>query len=267
MGSLRRAFANSKLQTPNYGLLVESRLSKGAKGGAPARPVHRRYIIPTTMETVDPAAESLRISERYRQMSDGELLVLAGQSSELTDVAQQALTSEISHRGLKVQTENPPAPPSPEPPASSNPADSSYSEERELVDLCTVWSLPDAQQVQTLLDRAGIPFFMGTEKATDAAAVTSNFANGVSVKIMQIGMPWATQAMQNYTPANEPAPKYHEVLNELPVRCPKCHSAEVIFEGLITGPTSAAGDSSRHYRWTCDSCGQRWEDDGIAEEG
>jgi DNA-directed RNA polymerase subunit M/transcription elongation factor TFIIS len=218
------------------------------------------------METVDPAAEFLRISERYRRMSDGEILVLAGQSSELTDVARQALASEISHRGLKVQTENPPAPPSPEPPASSGPADSSYSEERELVDLCTVWSLPDALQVQTLLDRAGIPFFMGPEKATGVDAVTSNFANGVSVKVMQIGMPWASQAMQNYTPANEPGPKYHEVLNELPVRCPKCHSAEVIFEGLITEPTSAAENPSRHYQWTCDSCGHHWEDDGTAEE-
>jgi hypothetical protein len=34
------------------------------------------------------------------------------------------------------------------------------------VEICTVWSLSDALQLQTLLDRAGIPFFMGPEKAT-----------------------------------------------------------------------------------------------------
>ena len=234
------------------------------------------------MQTLDPAGEFLRVSEHYRQMSDAELLILAGQSSELTELAQQALASEISHRRLKVQPENPPTRPAAPPregsagsdwqstkpglpPASSEVPDP-YSEERKLVELCNVWSLSDALQVQTLLDRAGIPFFMGSEKATGVDGVTSNFATGVSVKIMQIGMPWATQAMQNYTPANEPAPKHHEQRHELPVRCPKCNSAEVIFEGLITEPTGAAANSSPKYKWVCDSCGCQWEDDGIAEE-
>jgi hypothetical protein len=234
------------------------------------------------MQTLDPAGEFLRVSEHYRQMSDAELLILAGQSSELTEVAQQALASEISHRRLKVQPEipstPPPAPPravfkgwdsqstKAEPTPDSSDAPDPYSEERKLVELCTVWSLSDALQVQTLLDRAGIPFFMGPEKATGVDTVTSNFANGVSVKIMQIGMPWAAQAMQNYTPANEPAPKYHEELHELPVRCPKCNSAEVIFEGLTTEPAPAAQNSSPKYKWICDACGCQWEDDGLAEE-
>lgn len=217
------------------------------------------------MGTLDPAGEFLRVSERYRQMSDSELLVLTRQSSELTDVAQQALANEISHRGLKLQPEEPPAPPIPEPPPSY-PPDSSYSEDRELVELCTVWSLSDALQLQTLLDTAGIPFFMGPEKATGVDAVTSNFANGVSVQIMRIGMPWARQAMRDYTPTNEPGPKQEGERSELPVRCPKCHSTEVIFEDLITEPTTATDNSSPKYKWTCDSCGHRWEDDGIVEE-
>jgi DNA-directed RNA polymerase subunit M/transcription elongation factor TFIIS len=160
-----------------------------------------------------------------------------------------------------VQPEEPPAPPHPEPPPDSS---SSYDEDRKLVEIRTVWSFSDALQLQTLLDRAGIPFFMGPEKATGVDAVTSNFVNGVSVKIMQIGVPWARQAMLNYTPANEPPPKQEEDSDPL-VRCPRCHSTEVVFERLIVEPTSETDDSSK-FEWTCDSCGHQWKDEGIVEE-
>jgi DNA-directed RNA polymerase subunit M/transcription elongation factor TFIIS len=218
-------------------------------------------MIPSIMEGLDPAAEWLRLSERYRQMSDNELVALARHNSDLTDAAQQILAQEISQRRLKLQSEEPPAPPNPEPPP-----DSSYAEDRELVEICTVWSLSDALQLQSLLDGAGIPFFMGPENATGVDAVTSNFVNGVSVKIMQIGVPWARQAMVNYTPANEPGPKQEEQLSELPVRCPKCYSTEVVFERLTTEPTTATDNSSSKFEWTCDSCGHHWQDEGIVQE-
>jgi DNA-directed RNA polymerase subunit M/transcription elongation factor TFIIS len=195
-------------------------------------------------------------------MSDNELLALAQHNSELTEAAQQTLAHEISARRLTVQREEPPSPPPGEPPPDSS---STYTEERKLVEICTVWSLSDALQLQTLLDRAGIPFFMGPENATGVDAVTSNFVNGVSVKIMQIGVPWARQAMLNYTPANEPQPKQEED-NEPLIRCPRCHSTEVVFERLIAEPTSETDESSSKFEWTCEACGYQWEDEGIAEE-
>jgi DNA-directed RNA polymerase subunit M/transcription elongation factor TFIIS len=218
-------------------------------------------MIPTTMEGLDAAAEWLQLSERYRRMSDGELQVLAQQNSELTEIAQQSLALEISRRGLKRQPEELPARRNPSPPF-----DSSDDEDRELVEICTVWSLSDAFQLQTLLDRAGIPFFMGPEKATGVEAVTSNFVNGVSVQVMRIGLPWTRQPLSNYMPVNEPGPKQEAELDELPVRCPKCHSKEVIFEGLIAEPTLTMDNSSPQYEWSCDSCGHQWKDDGIAKE-
>jgi DNA-directed RNA polymerase subunit M/transcription elongation factor TFIIS len=217
-------------------------------------------MIPSIMEALDSAAEWLRLSEHYRQMSDSELLLLVRDNSDLTDVAQQILAQEISQRRLKLQAEEPPPPPpSPEPPS-----DSSYDEDRELVEICVVWSLSDALQLQSLLDTAGIPFFMGPEKATGVDAVTSNFVNGVSVKIMQIGIPWARQAMVNYTPADEPGPKHDGELSE-PVRCPKCHSTEVVFERLTTELATGADNASSKFEWTCESCGHRWENEGILE--
>ena len=249
------------------------------------------------MDTLDPG-EFLRISERYRQMSDGELLVLMPQSSELTPFAQQALANEVRSRGLKAEVEDekpsapsqfkapqykvPPfkAPPafydeSPElgvsvghdfPDADSSDDRDSYDEDRKLVELCTVWSVRDALKVQTILDGLGIPFFMGPEKATGVDEVTSNFANGVGVQIMQIGLAWAGPAMRHYEPEDDPTPKEKEELDELVVRCPKCQSAEVVFEGGTSTLVVATDDSSQKYKWSCDSCGHQWEDDGVAKE-
>jgi DNA-directed RNA polymerase subunit M/transcription elongation factor TFIIS len=243
------------------------------------------------MDTFDPAGqEFLRISERYRQMSDGELLVLMPQSSELTPFAQEALANEVRSRGLKAEAEDgKPSAPSPfKPPpvlieyespkfrdsAGSDPPDpdssddpDSYQEDRKLVELCTVWSVRDALKVQTILDGAGIPFFMGPEKATAVDVVTSNFAKGVGVQIMQIGLAWAGPAMRHYEPEDDPTPKEkNQELDELPVHCPKCHSTEVVFEGLDSAPAIATDESSQKYKWTCDSCGYQWEDDGVAKE-
>jgi DNA-directed RNA polymerase subunit M/transcription elongation factor TFIIS len=220
------------------------------------------------MDTFDPAAEWLRISERYRQMSDGELLALARQSSELTDVAQQALAGEIARRGLKVEAAKPAEPVRPEPEP-----DSPYAEELKLVEVTRVWSLADAAQLQDLLDRAGIPVYMGKEKAALAERVTSSFADGVSVKVPQIGVPWARQAMENYSPANEPAK--NDALDEVEVRCPKCGSTE-IFYGVVEEEGSEAEseesndefedaeaeDAPEKYEWVCDACGNRWEEEG-----
>jgi len=41
------------------------------------------------MEAFDPAGEWRHLSEHYRQMSDNELMVLARQKAELTDVAHK----------------------------------------------------------------------------------------------------------------------------------------------------------------------------------
>jgi DNA-directed RNA polymerase subunit M/transcription elongation factor TFIIS len=227
-----------------------------------------RYIIPAIMENLGPAGDFLRISDHYRGLSDGELLHLARQPSELTEMAQQALANEISRRGLKAQPEAPSTRPEVwTPPEISDPSDP-YAEDRELVTLCTVWSLADAFQVQSLLDTAGIPFFMGPEKATGVDAVTSNLAAGVEVRVMSVGIPWARQAMQNYEPVSDQTPKEEkdeEADVELSVRCPKCHSTEVVFEEMI--PTSADKPLPQIYKWVCDSCGHQWEDDGVLKTG
>jgi DNA-directed RNA polymerase subunit M/transcription elongation factor TFIIS len=219
------------------------------------------------MQTLDPAGEWLRLSEHYRRLSDDELVGLARQASELTDGAQLALAQEIAHRKLKIPPEESAAPPRPQPPPEpAEEGETPYAEQRKLVLLCTVWSLADALKVQRLLDTAGIPFYMGPEKATGVEAVTSSFANGLSVQIMQVGMPWALQALQQYFPADEPPEEKVDVSDNLAIHCPRCHSTEVVFEDLDSSPENAEGKPSSKFKWTCDSCGHEWEDDGLVTE-
>jgi DNA-directed RNA polymerase subunit M/transcription elongation factor TFIIS len=210
------------------------------------------------MATLDSATEWRRLSELYGRMADGELLALARKQSELTDVAHDALANEMRFRKLKLEAEEPAVHAKP-----SRELDPAYEEDRQLVQICTVWSLADALQVQQLLDRAGIPFVMGKEMATDASAVTSNFAEGVAVGIMQIGAPWARQALQYYEPLNEPKEERVEELGEIPVYCPKCRSSEVVFDQLIGERPKTAKDSPQLFEWACDACGYRWKDDGV----
>ena len=48
-----------------------------------------------------PADESLRLAEHYRQMTDEELIVLAQNPSELTEMAQGALAQKVKVRKLE----------------------------------------------------------------------------------------------------------------------------------------------------------------------
>lgn len=237
------------------------------------------------MHAADAAGDFLRLVERYRQMKDPELLVLLRQSDGLTDLARQALEAEVHHRRLRLEPEPPePPPPIPEDLAPYDPG-ASYEEDRKLVTLRTVWSLRDALKIQALLDTAGIPFFIGPEKATGVAEVTSNFSNGVDVQVMQIGIPWAAQAMSHYLPSDGPPQEEPEEPEEIQVRCPKCQSTEVVFNRLLTEPPPhdpaefppasadpetasqpSAAEPPHKFDWTCDACGYEWEDDGIAKE-
>jgi DNA-directed RNA polymerase subunit M/transcription elongation factor TFIIS len=215
------------------------------------------------MHVNGPAAESLQLSERYREMSDDEILDLARQELELTELAREALKNEMAQRRLKLE----PAPaPLPEPATED---ESSYDDDRHLVRLGYVWCAEDALKIQLALNQATIPFFIGPEKATSVDAVTSRFADGLDVQVMRVGRPYAWAALQYYEPSIDPirdAVKKGEV-KDIPVRCPKCKSEEVIFDNVISEVKNPTDDASAKFQWTCDSCGYQWEDDGVVKEG
>src|SRR5713101_7986407 len=59
------------------------------------------------MGYIHAAGEWLRLSEHYRGMTDGELIAIARDRSQLTEIAQQILAQELSQRKLKVEPEKP----------------------------------------------------------------------------------------------------------------------------------------------------------------
>jgi DNA-directed RNA polymerase subunit M/transcription elongation factor TFIIS len=210
------------------------------------------------MEILGPAGESLRLAEHYRRLTDEELIALAQHKEDLTELAHQALANEVSARRLTV----PPVEATevmPRPPARAPGEEDPYAAERALVEIRSVWSERDARRLQEVLDAAGIPFCMGLEKAMRVDGVTSNFANGVPVGVMQVGVPWAQEAMRkHYFPQDEPAEMQDDGA-DLAVHCPKCHSEDVVFEQLV----NAGGKAVEKYRWSCGECGNEWEDEGV----
>jgi len=54
------------------------------------------------MDVLDPTEEWARLTDLYRQMTDEELLAIARNKSELTELAQPILMQEVSHRGLEI---------------------------------------------------------------------------------------------------------------------------------------------------------------------
>ena len=222
------------------------------------------------MSTLGPAGDSLRLAEHYRQMTDEELIDLAQQSSELTELAQGALKQEISNRRLKI-------PPTEDTtnryrePASSELDDEDaehedeYAQDRRLVDLCTVWSHNDALQVQNLLNAADIPFCFGPEKATTVDKVTSSFSDGVAVRVMEIGQPWALEAIKTYKPVDAPAELESEDEADIEIHCPKCHSTDVVLEQLSDEVQDGNTATSEKFDWSCASCGFAWQDDGVED--
>jgi DNA-directed RNA polymerase subunit M/transcription elongation factor TFIIS len=233
------------------------------------------------MGWIHAAGEWLRLSEHYRGMTDGELIAIARDRSQLTEIAQQILAQELSQRKLTVEPEKQRNPhpcakdaqewgthPVDRKTGDSAHADDPYAadpyvEDRELVELVTVWSLRDALQVEGMLNVAGIPFFIGDEKATSVDSGTLNFSQGVSVKIMRIGWLWAVSALKYYEPKDVPKSEKQEWEREVDVRCPSCRSNDIVFEELV----QTANGASPKYRWTCSVCGNEWQDNGVAMEG
>ena len=214
------------------------------------------------MTDFDRVAQWRDLCEHYRRLTDEELVALAQQKTEFTDLAQQALTSEISYRKLTVPV-TPPKEPAPPPPSDGDP----YAEDRELVEIAMVYSLRDAQQIEGLLSDASIPFFMGPELATSTDGVKSRFGEGVSVKVMKIAVPFVRGVLQTFEPKDDPYPDTpQDAPADTSARCPECGSAEIVLEGTEQDPDNPARDQASHFEWTCMACGHEWEDDGIEEE-
>lgn len=219
----------------------------------------------------DPMAEWQRITEVYRGMYDDELLNLAADSEDLTDIARQVLDAELKRRGLGDVSNPAKAPKLPEPMRERRAAllgnqggapqivldhRTNYDSDNGTIEytwktvLCECESQQQAELLSETLKLAGIDCWIETPNA--------------SPRYRALDIPYprilvaADQLEQARAVASNPIPK--EVIEEskapdppefvMPV-CPRCGAKDPALEG-----------ANPFNSWRCDACGNQWTDSG-----
>lgn len=215
------------------------------------------------------------LSERYEQMTDEEIQQLANEGYDLTDMAKELLQGEIARRNLKIKvlTEPPTVTAAASAPIAEN-ADFD-PEELDLVNMSSVWDIEDARRTKAILDGHGVPSYYGPDNVEDIEALGPAFAVaatkaarrgyevGIDVRVPRRYRDQAARALANSAADQPPdSPEKVEEADYIAL-CPKCHSPEIVFEGL-DGAAPEIADAS--FKWHCDTCGHSWNDDGVEEE-
>jgi hypothetical protein len=192
--------------------------------------------------------ERVRLVEAYSKISDGELEKIAGEADELTDVAREALQTEVARRGLRFELAQHPA--------------SDEMEIRHLVTLRTFRDLPEALLAKGSLESAGIECSLGDDNMVRLDWFYSNAIGGIKLLVDRSDLEAAEEVL------TQPIPEHFEVSDvgefEQP-RCPKCGSLDVNFQE--SDPTAylslAVSLPMPFYRraWRCRSCKAEWEAD------
>jgi len=99
------------------------------------------------MTTIDPEQERQRLAAVYAAQSNDELEQVAAQMTDLTDVAREALRSELAKRDLYVGD-------------LDRPVDTLSPEFRDLVVIRSYWNLLEAELAKGALNSAGIEAFL-----------------------------------------------------------------------------------------------------------
>ena len=225
------------------------------------------------MQSID--EEWSRLTDLYSNMSEGELEKLANEAYELTDMARDVLRGEISRRGLRLRLLDQPAPPGIDQPRE-RPADFD-PEQLDLVGFGRVYDLADARRTKGILNQAGIPCYFGTDNlenveelglrftAAEAEAQKRGYKVGIQVRVSSADSQRASHAFTNAPREPEPQNTPEDEPNYLAV-CPRCHSTEIVFQGLEEDG-SCDPDVDSKWNWTCDACGHKWKDDGVEQQG
>lgn len=201
---------------------------------------------------IDRVEEWRRLKEHYAAMSDGELLAVAGDGWELTDVAQQALQAELSSRRLDIKIAAAPTP-------ALEPAGVSGFDlsDLDLVVAQQVLDTAEARRVKDILDAAGIPSCFGPNNVENPDELGLDSGGEIDVRVRQADQQRAFQALASAAaPASQP---------EYVAHCPKCHSTEIVFQGL-DGESAEDATANSKFNWSCDACGYTWKDDGVEQE-
>lgn len=96
--------------------------------------------------------------------------------------------------------------------------------------------------------------------------ITPGYERGVELKIRAVDQQRASHAFAMAPRPEGEEPPDPRADEDYEVRCPKCHSTEVVFEGLEKDSPKES-DFDATYQWSCDACGYAWKDDGVEQNG
>ncbi len=223
------------------------------------------------MADTDIAQEWRRLQSLYAGMSEEELQSVADEGYELTDVAKQVLNAEISKRGLQVIVRLAPVL------EETQEGDEDFDPANlELTSACVVDNKEQAAWVKKTLNDAGIPCYFGPNLVEDVGRLQFPENRGVQVKVLAGDRHRVPFVLREFH-AQFPSDDADEESADAGVACPKCHSCEIVFEGLDSDtpeeePSDALDEEASapeeaacppKFHWSCDACGYRWEDDGV----
>jgi hypothetical protein len=219
----------------------------------------------------NPAEDWQRLTEHYREISDGELLELAADFVDLTETAQQVLRNEMRNRGLdeprtagETRTNSDrPAPPrwasSVDPDAGANESSAPGANGEDDLPreytwktmLCECDDREQAWQIYEMLKRAGIESWIERP------------GSGIVYPRVLVAADQLDEAREI---AARPVPR--EIVDELrqeppefePPKCPQCGAEDPVLESVE--PANA---------WLCEACGKQCTEsppdpDGKLEE-
>src|SRR5882724_6323527 len=188
------------------------------------------------MARIDPEAERKRLADFYAHQLDGELEKVASQAFELTETAREALTGEMSRRGLSVVlAERPPVPPTPtairgDPPPELPPIESQRDGEFEFQKMVTIRQfrdLPEALFARGSLESAGIECALLDDNMVRLNWFVSNLLGGVKLQVKPEDAAGAEEILSQPIPENFDVPGIGQY--DQP-HCPKCNSLDINFQ-------------------------------------
>jgi len=104
-------------------------------------------------------------------------------------------------------------------------------------------------------------FFLGTtnKPIADLENFKGSFAGGVYLKVFSADRRRAVRLLNKYAPD-----LIWEDEDELDyaVTCPKCQSADIVFDEAGAQPED--GEFLDKFHWTCAACGHQWQDEGVS---
>ena len=182
-------------------------------------------------------------------MDEVELRELARDAESLTDAAQETLKAELSKRKLNVALEYP----------VGNADEKAHP---NLVTLRQFRDIPAALLAKSVLDSEGIECFLADENTIRMDWLWSNLLGGVKLWVKEEDAGRASELLAQKSPEgfDVEGDETHQQQ-----RCPKCNSANILFEELSKNVSYASVALGvpfpvKHLGWKCHSCGHQWEE-------